>query len=158
MHSQYLANLAAGELFQDYVADVYLQHFNVEVGMYTTKAQQVAFGESRLGVECKYDRIYHRTNNFFIETHERHDVSAEYKPSGPFHENRPNFICIGSHKRKEIWTFRPEDLQAEHASGQWPERENAIQCGLGFLLPVDRASEICVWRFAGDKVIETASL
>ena len=158
MHSQYLSNLAIGERFQDYVADVYLRHFNVEVGMYTTKAQQVAFGESRLGVECKYDSIYHRTKNFFIETHERHDVSAEYKPSGPFHKNRPNFICIGSHVRGEIWTLRPEDLKAECDSGQWPEIENRIQCGIGFLLPVERASEICVWRLADDKVIETANL
>ena len=72
----YIRNLTESHRFELYVACIF-KHYGFDIGLYYGKDEQYA-GESRAGIEIKYDKESLKTRNIYIEYKERLNVSAKY--------------------------------------------------------------------------------
>lgn len=71
-----------GQLFQDFVVDLAWQA-GLAIAQYASKTYQIAIGESRTGVEIKYDKRRAGTGNLYIEYAEKAVPRlGDYAPSG----------------------------------------------------------------------------
>jgi len=90
------AQIADGELYQDFIVDVLFEHLGLAVVQYTSKAYQYAVGESRTGVEIKHDKRYADTGNLYIETAEKAmPRPGPYVPSGIWRTDNAWLYVIG---------------------------------------------------------------
>lgn len=105
----YHEELARGQDFERYVAE-HLRQFGLDVGLYTTEQEQIDIGESRMGLEIKFDDYLARTKNLYFETHEKRRASnPQYVPSGVFRVD--NAILYGIGNYHEFYIFGKRTLQ-----------------------------------------------
>lgn len=84
-------------MYQDFIADELLTQLGWCINLYTSRQYQYNKGESRAGVEIKYDKKMATTGNLYIETYERHDVNKEFVASGINRQDNTIFWCIGDY-------------------------------------------------------------
>lgn len=89
--------------YQDFIADQLLNELGWCINLYTSRQYQYNKGESRAGVEIKYDKKMATTGNLYIETHERHDVNKEFVASGINRQDNTLHWCIGDYNEAYIF-------------------------------------------------------
>ena len=128
------AQIADGQLFQDFVVDVLFEHLGLAVVQYTSRPYQQAVGESRTGVEIKHDKRYRQTGNLYIETAEKAvPRPGPYAPSGIFRDDNSWLYVIGDYD--VLFVFAKRLLRALAASGRYRAVELATGTSRGFLVP-----------------------
>jgi hypothetical protein len=92
-----------GDKFADFANDV-LYANGVIVGMYRSRDRQWSVGESRAGMEIKYDEQQAKTGNLWIETEEKTDKdNPHWIPSGIHATDNRWLYLIGNYHA--IWIF-----------------------------------------------------
>ena len=138
LHDKYRSQLEDAQQFEDHV-ERQLYQAGLPIGVHHSRHFQVRYGESRAGVEIKFDRMFRDTGNLFIETAERHHRDAELKPAGIY--GKGCMIAIGDYQR--FWLFCMKTLRHLHKAhekgGPRYSRKETVTAE-GFLLPVADAS------------------
>lgn len=144
-HETYDANLDDAQKFEDYV-ERKLYDRGLPIGVHRSRCFQFAYGESRAGVEIKYDRKYQQTGNLFVETAERHHKDVEMKPAGIY--GKGWLLAIGDYHR--LWLFGMTTLKHLHTAtveGAPRYQRRVTSTAEGFLLSVteaDKFAEQCL--------------
>ncbi len=116
----------------------------VELGIYQTREEQYEKGESRAGVEIKYDMEMARTKNVYIETAEKaRPRSGSYHPAGIYANPRMEHLAIGN---MDFWfVFRTEQLRGLHRSNTFrPVTKPTSEGFLVEMVPAELYSEFHV--------------
>lgn len=136
----YQQQLKNGQLFQDFVVDTCWTHLGLAVVQYNSKLYQQAVGESRTGVEIKYDMKLNKTGNLWIEIGEKAKPRpGDYAQSGVFRQDNTWLYCIGDYDK--FFIFAKVFLIALAKSGRYMIRENGTKTSEGFLLPQQDAEK-----------------
>ena len=107
--SYYEAQRVDGDAFATFVA-AQLAPFGYEVGLYTTQREQYEIGESRMGLEIKYDKQLATTRNVYIEREEKTCATRPtFVPSGI--ERGDNSLLYGVGNHHEFYIFSKRTLQ-----------------------------------------------
>jgi hypothetical protein len=137
-HDKYDENLKEAQLFEDHACQK-LYEAGMVVVPYRSRSWQSRYGESRAGVEIKYDKNRNKTGNLFIEIEEKWGEEAEWKPSGIF--GKGVFLCIGDYHK--IWLIGFNVLKRVYATDA--HKDVATKTARGFLLPVALADKVAEW-------------
>lgn len=105
----YEANLVDGDAFAAFV-EQQLAVFGLEVGLYRTQHEQYDIGESRMGLEIKFDRQLASTHNVYIEREEKTRASNRAFVSAGI-ERGDNTLLYGIGNRQEFYIFGKRTLQ-----------------------------------------------
>jgi len=137
----------AGLVYQDFVTDVLDRLLGLRVAVYGSRFYQLQKGESRTGVEIKFDQKYASTGNLYIECAEKARPRAgDYAKSGIWRGDNTKLFVIGDYEA--IFIFPLHTLQNLCRSGHY--REVQTPTSIGFLLPSDDARLHAVWILAPD--------
>ena len=139
LHEAYRDNLEAANRFEDYV-ERKLYCKGLPVGVYRSLTFQKTYGESRAGIEIKYDLRFRETGNLFIEFAERHNKNVNMKPAGICGKGWG--FCIGDYHK--IWLFSMTMLKLLHANRS-KYRVVEHDTAKGFLLPVEDADKHAIF-------------
>jgi len=135
----YTNKLEQGLTYQDFVADQ-LYNIGLVVVPYMSTEYQKHKGESRNGIEIKFDDRIKDTGNVYIETQEKaKSTNKEYFPSGIYRNDNTWLYVIGNYDL--ILIFGKRNLQILFEGGKYQEIEIARGTSKGFLLPLVFAKE-----------------
>ena len=98
-----------GERFQKFVRDVVFKSLGITIEYYKTQNEQINIGESKQGIEVKYDRLTNKTGNLYIEFEERRYSNTPFVPSGILRTDNTYIYLVGD--RKKIHLFLKEELK-----------------------------------------------
>lgn len=105
----YAKQFAAGEAFAAFVSEQ-LAHFGLIVGLYETQHEQYSLGESRMGLEIKFDDRLADTGNVYIEMYEKTRArNSAFVESGILRCD--NTLLYGIGNRREFYIFGKRTLQ-----------------------------------------------
>lgn len=122
-----------GLKYQDFVVDRCWDMLGLAIVQYVSRNSQYSAGESRTGVEIKFDRKYAETGNLWIEIAEKAQPrNGKFAPSGVRRSDNTWLYIIGNYDR--IFIFSKKQLQELADSDQFEIRENSTNTSLGFLL------------------------
>ena len=122
-------------MYQDFIADELLTQLGWCINLYTSRQYQYNKGESRAGVEIKYDKKMATTGNLYIETHERHDVNKEFVASGINRQDNTIFWCIGDTRKAYIFVKHQLQYLCYHHK-QFGFKVKQTPTSIGVLIPV----------------------
>lgn len=129
----YAVKLEGAKLFQDFVVDAAWSLLGLAIVQYSSKAYQQCVGESRTGVEIKFDEKFSATGNLWIEIAEKaYPRGGNYVESGIYRNDNTWLYCIGNYDT--IFFFSKTLLRGLYESGKWSRLENSTKTSLGFLL------------------------
>lgn len=138
LNEYYTNQLEKGLTYQDFVCD-HLYNVGIIVVPYTSVEYQKRKGESRNGIEIKFDDKM-ASGNIYIETQEKSKSSnKEYVPSGIYRNDNSWLYVIGNYEL--ILIFGKRNLQILFESGRYQEIEISRGTSKGFLLPIAFAKE-----------------
>jgi len=129
--------LDKGLAYQDFVIDQ-LYQIGIVVVTYTSREYQIHKGESRNGIEVKFDDGM-ESGRLYIETQERSHQNKPYVPSGIYRNDNSWLYVIGNYKL--IFLFAKKHLQMIFEGNKYPEIEIKRHTSKGFLLPQDYARD-----------------
>ena len=89
--------------YQDFIADQLLNELGWCINLYTSRFYQYNYGESRAGVEIKFDKKMASTGNLYIELEERHSTDKDFVPSGINRQDNTLHWCIGDYNEAYIF-------------------------------------------------------
>lgn len=128
------AQIKSGALFQDFVTEVCASHVNLIIQIYSSKEFQWNIGESRQGVEIKFDDKFATTGNLWIEIAEKaRPREGDYATSGIYRTDNTWLYLIGNYDT--IFIFPKNILQMLHLAERYKVMENNLKTSKGFLLP-----------------------
>ncbi len=108
----YAALLDKGDTFAAFAA-AQLKPFGYEVGLYLTQHEQYNVGESRMGLEIKFDDQLAHTGNVYIEMAEKTRAgNREFVASGICRHD--NTLLYGIGNKGEFYIFGKRTLQRVH--------------------------------------------
>lgn len=129
MDKFYKEQFERGDKFADFANDI-LYANGVIIGMYQSKDRQWSVGESRAGVEIKYDEQQAKTGNLWIEMAEKTNKdNPEWVPSGIYATDNRWLYVIGNYHA--IWIFSVTMLRL--LMPKYPTKEIGTSCA--YLLP-----------------------
>lgn len=136
----YIGQLTDSHKFEVYVGERFLSH-GYDIGFFYGKEQQYRKGETRAGIEIKYDKMLTKTGNLYIEYQERLNSRQMWVNSGILKEDETKFYLIGN--MHEFYILPRERLcsyydrlvrQHERIPGMRTVRETKHQTSKGFVL------------------------
>lgn len=130
----YDEQLAAGQKFQDYIAEQ-LYRAGVVLVNFQSRDFQLARGENLLGLEIKFDRQYAHTGNLWIEVAERAAPDHAWIPSGIYRGDNAWLYGIGDHTEFFIFSIKLLRLLVERPGSRFVVHVNTLCTSRGFLLP-----------------------
>lgn len=83
--------------YQDFISLQLLNRLGWSINLFTSLFYQYKYGESRAGVEIKFDKKMASTGNLYIELEERHSTDKNFVPSGINRQDNTLFWCIGNY-------------------------------------------------------------
>lgn len=123
-------------VYQDFVVDLLLQTLGLAVVQYSSRVYQTQIGESRTGVEIKFQDKYTKTGNLWIEVAEKaRPRPGDYVASGIADREHDNAWLFVTGNYNTVFGFSKRLLQALSLSGRYPQLENNTKTSLGYLLP-----------------------
>jgi len=127
----YDEKLEEGWRFEDFVTEVL--YFNgIIIGLYRGRSMQSRVGESRAGVELKYDMKAAETGNLYIEISEKNDAdNKDFISSGIYAEGNSWIYIIGNYSI--LYIFATATLRLLHSQNRY--KTVSIPTSNGFLLP-----------------------
>jgi hypothetical protein len=130
----YKAKLEGALLYQDFVVDVFYQHLGIPIVQYASKAYQNGVGESRCGIEIKFDELSSIKPNLWIEIAEKATQrDGPYIESGIYRNDNAWLYVIGNYN--VIYVLSKNILRRIHQSGKYSTIENGTLTSKGILLP-----------------------
>jgi hypothetical protein len=135
--NNYSENLAKGLEFQDFVA-VEFSKIGIPITSFSSKKYQYSKGENLQGFEIKYDMMFRKTGNFWIECKEKTRAeNLNWVDSGIFRSDNTIFYVIGDYDG--VYIMQKKVLKA--MSVKYKLIENKSKTSIGFLLKVDDAEK-----------------
>jgi len=133
MNDYYQKQLAAGQEYQDFIADQLWDLRKWRVQNYTSARYQLTKGENSQGLEIKHDTLMKKTGNLYIEISECADPYHPHFPSGIY---AGHSICylIGDYER--AFLFYTDLLQNIHRRQLYRTISIPRTTSRGFLLPI----------------------
>lgn len=105
----YKLQLEKASEYQDFITDK-LFDIGLCVNVYSSKKYQFSKGESKTGIEIKFDNQFKRTGNLYIEYAEKSDPKNDnYVCSGILRNDNTWIYCIGNYEI--IYLFPKKWLQ-----------------------------------------------
>ena len=127
--------LQKGEEFQKHVQAVLFDKYALALD-FTKGDPQNYIGETLQGIEVKYDMMFEKSGNLWIEIAEKTDPkNPNYVNSGIMRDDNSWLFIIGDYKKLFVFTIK--DLRMEVHSHEI--RENNMKTSMGYLLPEDEA-------------------
>ena len=140
----YIQNLEGAHKYEVYIENLFKKH-GIDIGLFYGKDDQYS-GESKLGVEIKYDKKLHETGNVYIEYQERMTADQEWVNSGIHKEDNTKLFLIGDYDKffifpKSELNKLQENLSSFASYGVMPKGNNH-KTSKGFIIPGSFAKEI----------------
>jgi hypothetical protein len=108
MNEYYKQKLKEGKRFEKYIKTELKKH-GLYLDFYNNKKDQYNIGETKQGYEIKYDKIYKKTGNLYIEIAEKSDANNyNYIKSGIFRDDNTHTWIIGNYN--EVFFFKKQKL------------------------------------------------
>ena len=150
-YSQYRREkLAEGERYQDFVMEQLFTKLGLPVMQYVSGDAQRRKGESRNGLEIKFQAMYAKTGNLWIEVAEKAEPRpGPYVQSGIYRGDNSWLLVTGDYRT--IFLLSINLLRQFAKSGRYRIVENKTRTSRGFLLSDGEAR-----RYA-DKVLSADS-
>ena len=129
--------VADSDEFQDFVSYMLFLYAGLSYSCYKSPLWQIHLGESRLGLEIKYDKtaqshiIAKQNYNLYIETEERYCDTDMYKASGIYRNDNSWLYTIGNYYI--IYIFSKKLLG--QIKSKYKNIEISRKTSKGFLLP-----------------------
>ena len=140
MTPNYKNCLERGNAYQEFVADVLEKELSIMLDIYTTKHEQYNIGENKQGIEIKFDDLYKKTGNLYIEIEEKSNPQNQnFVPSGIFRNDNSWLYLIGDYD--EIFIFAKTDLKRLQKEGAYRNTGNTTS--RAFLLRKADAEKYC---------------
>jgi hypothetical protein len=128
----YKQNLKMGLEFQDYVVEK-LYDIGLPIISYSSKKFQYLIGENKCGFEIKYDRLFRKTGNIYIEIAEKSNKdNLNYIDSGIYRADNTWLYIIGDYTT--IYILPKKLLKIAHTKNKY--REVTTLTSKGFLIPI----------------------
>jgi len=151
MTPYYKEKLKEGLAYQEFI-----EKKSEERGMYlhnyTSRINQYEIGENPEGIEIKFDGLYSKTGNLFIETAEKtNPQNKRYMKSGIFRGDNSTSLLIGNYDI--AYVFATTTLRQLAKSSRIIESKT--KTSLGFLIKKDDISKYCTgtWNFSIKEMI-----
>ena len=105
----YKEKLQDAFLFENHIAKILQDEFQLDLGQYLTPEGQYNLGENALGIEIKNDTLIAKYGNVYIEYQEKSRSSNDlYVNSGILKDDNCIYFLIGT--EKQFWIFRKARL------------------------------------------------
>jgi len=105
--------LKKGLEYQDFIMEE-LYKIGLPLITYTSSKYQIEKGENKLGVEIKFDDIYKKTGNLYIEVEERSKQNKQYVKSGIFRKDNTWLYVIGNYETAYIFFKNQLQILSKH--------------------------------------------
>lgn len=147
----YQQQLEDSQEFQDFLTKE-LSKRGIHIQCFSSKKYQWEMGESAGGTEIKYDKMFSKTGNLYIETHEKaNPANPNYVPSGI---NRDNILHWIQGDYGLVFMFSKRELSRYIYSHTDRLKFVIKDTSQGYLLPKFEADNICIAKFRfQDKVL-----
>ena len=147
---QFYNDLERGQEFQDFITDILYDKLGIQMCYYTSKKYQKTKGESRNGIEIKYDERALETGNLFIEFESRpHPQANTLNKSGILRENDNSWLwVIGNYKI--VFILGRQQLIKWLESGKFKNANTFFggkKMSTGMLVPIKFVKENCLKYF-----------
>jgi hypothetical protein len=133
----------AAQKYQDFVVDYCALHAGLVIQVYGSREWQYLVGESRNGVEIKYDMMLIQTGNVYVEIGEKAGPrDGDYAPSGIYRDDNSWLYIIGNYDVFYVFAKTALRLlynQVKDGQPRYPRRENKYKTSTGFLLTAKQA-------------------
>lgn len=137
----YNEHLEKGLEYQDFVANLLLKEVGIPLSSLSSKKHQYSVGENLQGIEIKFDDLYKKTGNLYIEVKEKADPNnKDYIDSGIYRSDNSWIYLIGDYN--EIFLFGKSHLKLIHQTGRY--KEVIKPTSIGFLLNKLVAEKYCL--------------
>lgn len=154
MTQLYKDNFAAGQVYEQFVVDRWLQFFTEPLHMHEGKLAQLQ-GENREGVEIKLDRLHHRYGNLYIETKEKSNPdNPDMVKSGIWRDDNTQWFLIGDTHEAfvfDVMVLRKCQMDSPHWL-VWRQTSTSE----GWTMPKKYVSQYAVFRINFDDMDMTA--
>lgn len=158
-NQHYQQQLADGQAYEHLVADLLKTKCGLSVSVYLERTDNIAHGDTDVGLEVKFDRRSADTGNLYFEVAEKsHPSRPNYVKAGIYRDDDSKSYAIGN--ADELFIFlkdalrqfyeeevqsTPEDFTSQgnfakfisSRSGQWQVRRAEISTSRGFLLRIE---------------------
>lgn len=105
----YKEKLQDSFLFENYIANILKNDFDIEIDAYLTPQGQYELGENALGIEIKNDTLIEKYGNVYIEYQEKSNAGNRiYINSGILKDDQTIYFLIGTEKK--FYIFRKSRL------------------------------------------------
>lgn len=135
-NEQFQKDLKRGEEYQKFIEEIFREKLGIVFSCYTTKSEQMRYGENRAGWEIKYcspkwiGRNGKPSGNIFIETEAKNKDNTRYIPGGINKEDNAWLFIVGDYD--DIWIFSKKMLKT--ISHNKMIINNSMGTAKGFLL------------------------
>lgn len=100
----YKGKLQDSFLFENYIAELLKQNYDLNIGQYMTPEGQYKLGENALGIEIKNDTLIEKYGNVYIEYQEKSEAgNNDYVNSGILKNDLCEYFLIGTQKKFYIF-------------------------------------------------------
>lgn len=123
--------------FQDFVID----SLDLPIVIYSSEKFQKMKGESKSGIEIKYDRNFRETGNLYIETAEKSKAeNKEYIASGIYRNDNTWLWVIGDYNTLYFLSkLQLQALEKQYNGTKEMFKHVMTETSEGFLLPIQYA-------------------
>lgn len=135
-------------LFENYIAQLLKDQYNLEIGAFMDAHGQYDLGENALGIEIKNDKLLHKTGNLYIEYQEKSNAANHnFVDSGILKKDNTRFFLIGT---KDVFYILRKDrllaLYYKTIQGKMHGKIRLVQIktSKGMLLPLRLFKKECI--------------
>lgn len=133
--------LEKGLEYQDFVTTVLMNEIGIALSSLSSKKFQYSIGENLQGIEIKFDDMYSKTGNLYIEVKEKaNPKNIEYVNSGIYRNDNSWLYLIGNYN--EIFIFGKSHLKLMYETSKYKEVKKPTS--IGFLLNKHDAEKYCL--------------
>ena len=155
MTDYYAKCLEKGLQYQDFIANILINELGISLTSYSSKKYQYDFGENKQGFEIKFDDMYKKTGNIYIEVKEKSNPNnINYVDSGIYREDNTWLYLIGDYV--EIFIFSTKYLRMIYKSNKFEVKQ--IATSIGFIIPKKDAEKYCIKKIELSDIEKTRVL
>jgi len=136
-----------GMEYQDFIQRWFAKNMGLNFTIFSSKKYQNEYGESLQGIEIKYDMLYEKTGNIYIETGEKAQPrDGNYYQSGIYREDNTWLYIIGNYEK--CYVFSKKQLRTIFEKGIYYKKieNNNTMTSTGFLLNEKMCERYCLLK------------
>jgi hypothetical protein len=148
-NTYYKEKLQDAFVFENHIAEVLKNKFNLDIGAYLTPQGQYDLGENALGIEIKNDRLIKKYGNVYIEFQEKSNAgNYSFVNSGILKQDNCNYFLLGTEeqfyifKKSRLIEIFYEEIEISKKGGVSKRgiKFKQIATSKGFVYPVRNAT------------------